>query len=200
MRAILCLMILGGAATASAAALTGNELVLLRMILRQEMAEEVAAADPNNPAAMRLVEPLQMALLDVPQVYDWYPIVNDSTQSVSTRLNAARALAYFGDTAGAELLSGIVQGQSRSFSKRPERSRAGPALLYLGHDFPAGFAFSKLSPPLYPELDAFLGKPAEVPSLGSPYELGQLQAAVALYLGSDDPGYSGIRGGCADRG
>jgi len=186
MRAILCLMVLGGAATASASILTGNELVLLRMIVRQEMAKEVAAADPNNPAAMRVVEPLQLALLDMPQVYELAAIV-DSTKSVSTRLNAARALAYFGDSKGVELLSGILQGQSRSLSKGPERSQAGLALLYLGHDFPATFRFSRLSPPLYPELDALLDMMGEAPPLPSPYELEQVQAAVALYLGNGAP-------------
>jgi regulation of enolase protein 1 (concanavalin A-like superfamily) len=186
MRAILCLLVLGGTATASAAALTGNELVLLRMIFRQEMAREVAAADPNDAAAAQLVEPLQMALADVPRIFDWYLLVNDSTQSVPARLNAARALAYFGDATGVEFLSSLLRARSRSFPNCPEWSQAGLALLYLGHDFPAGFAFSRLSPPLYPELDAFLGTPAEVPWHVSPYKVGQLRAALALYLGSDD--------------
>jgi len=187
MRAILCLMVLSGAATASAAALTGNDMVLLRMILRQEMAEEVAAVDPNDTAAMQRVEPLQLALLDMPRVHDLYAVVSDTTRSILTRLNAARALAYFGDAKGAELLSLILRGELRSLYKSPERSRAGLALLYLGHDFPATVRFSKLSPPLYPELDAFLEEPAESPSLESPYTLEQLQAAIALYLGSGDP-------------
>jgi hypothetical protein len=187
MRALLCLMVLSAAATASAGILTGNELVLLRMVLRQEMAKEVAAVDPNNPAAMRVVEPLQMALLDMPQVQELYATVDDSTKSVFTRLNAARALAYFGDAKGVELLSGILRGEPRSFSKGPERSRAGLALLYLGHDFPASFRFSRLSPPLYPELDAFLDMLGKAPSLASPDELEQVQAAVALYLGSGAP-------------
>ena len=186
MKSLLCLMFLSGAATASAAALTGNELVLLRMIVRQEMAEEVAAVDPNDAAAMQCVEPLQLALLDVPRVHDLYAIVSDATQSTLTRLNAARALTYFGDATGAELLSGILRGELRSLSRSPERSRAGLALLYLGHEFPASFAFSKLSPPLYPELDAFLAEPAESLSLESPYTLEQLHAAISLYLGSGD--------------
>lgn len=187
MKALLCLVILGGAVTASAGMLTGNELALLRMILRQEMAEEVAAVDPNDTAAMRRIEPLQMALLDMPRVDELCATVGDSTRSIFTRLNAARALAYFGDARGAELLSGILRGELRSLSRSPERSQAGLALLYLGHDFPAGFRFSRLSPPLYPELDAFLDMLGEAPSLASPDELEQAQAAIALYLGNSTP-------------
>jgi len=188
MKSLLCLMVLSAAAaTASAAALTGNELVLLRMILRQEMAEEVASVDPNDRAAMRVVEPLQLALLDMPRVHDLYAVVSDTTQSILTRLNAARALAYFGDARGVELLSGILRGEPRSLSKGPERSQAGLALLYLGHDFPASFRFSRLSPPLYPELDAFLDMLGKAPSLASPDELEQVQAAIALYLGNSTP-------------
>ncbi|MBN1507042.1 MAG: hypothetical protein JW955_09360 [Sedimentisphaerales bacterium] len=187
MKAVLCLIVLGVTAAASAATLTGNELILLRMILRQGMAEEVAAADPNNPSAVHTVDPLQMALLDMPQVQELRPIVNDPAQALPLKLNAARALAYFGDPGGTQFLSGTVEGLSRSFSRTPARSHAGLALLYLGYDLPPDFAFSKLSPTLYPELDAFLAKPSEWPSVGSPYRLEELQAAIRLHFGSSDP-------------
>jgi regulation of enolase protein 1 (concanavalin A-like superfamily) len=189
MRVLIGLMVLAGSATASARTLTGNELVLLRMILRQEMSAEVrAAVDSGDPSARNRVAPLETALLGIPRVHDLYAIMTDKTRDAFTQFNAARALAYFGDTRCTAFLSDVLRAQLRALTMGAERSQAGLCLLYLGFDdFPEGFAFSRLKPPVYPELDAFLDEPAEPVSHSSPYTREQLETAIALYLVSGYP-------------
>jgi regulation of enolase protein 1 (concanavalin A-like superfamily) len=188
MRTGVCLMILVGSATGEAGALTGNELMLLRMTLRQEMTAQVqAAADSGDASTGKRVAPLETALLGIPRVQDLYATMTDNRQDIATRFNAARALAYFGDRRSAELLSAVLQGQMRPFAQGAERSQAALCLLYLGHDFPDSFAFSTLAPPLYPELDTLLDEPNEPLSPLSPYTGEQLGTAIALYLASDYP-------------
>lgn len=188
MKALISLTILVGSAAASAAALTGNELVLLRMILRQEMAADVQAAGGlTGMAAGSRAAPLQTALLEIPRVHELHAIVADHMQDTITRFNAARALAYFGDTRSIEFLSGVLGGQSRYFANGTEQGRAALCLLYLGCDLPDGFAFSKLTPALYPELDALLDKPDGRLEPSSPYSKVQLETAIALYLASGYP-------------
>ncbi len=189
MRVLIGPTILAGSATASAATLTGNELVLLRTMLRQEMSVEVqTAVDSGDATARNRVAPLETVLLAIPRVHDLYTVMTDKTRDAFAQSNAARALAYFGDTRCTAFLSDVLQAQSRALTMGSERSQAGPCLLYLGYDgFPEGFAFSKLKPPVYPELDAFLDEPIEPVSHSSPYPSEQLETAIALYLASGHP-------------
>jgi regulation of enolase protein 1 (concanavalin A-like superfamily) len=188
MNVFTCLMVLMGSATASGAALTGNELVLLRMILRQEMASEVQAAqDSGDAASLKYVAPLELALTDLPRVHDLYATMTSANESFTTQLNAARALAYFGDARSKEFLEPTLRGLPRNRARGPERNRAAIALLYLGYDFPDSFTFSTLSPAWYPELDAFLNRPGETLSSLSPYTKEYLETAIAGYLASEYP-------------
>ena len=186
MKTLLCMTILLGSATATAIGLTGNDLVLLRMLMRQEMTAEVqAGAASTDPATRSRLAPLETALVEIPRVHDFYALMIDEKEHPRTRFNAARALAYFGDARSTEFLASVVHGQWRSFTRCVEQSQAALCLLYLGYDLSDDLAFSERRPCVYPELDVFLEEPEQPISASSPYTQEQLDAAIALYLAHD---------------
>jgi regulation of enolase protein 1 (concanavalin A-like superfamily) len=185
MKAMISLVVLLASGAISNAALTANELMLLRVVLRQDMTADVqAAATSTDPLAKNRVAPLETALLGVPNVQELLATTADETADLLKRLNAGRALAYFGDTRCIEFLATIPQRQSRSLEKGPARSQAALCLLYLGYEFPSDLAFRKLTPLTYPELDAFVREPTRSLSPSSLYTGEELQATLALYLAS----------------
>jgi hypothetical protein len=101
------------------------------------------------------------------------------------RLNAARALAYFGDTQSIDFLADVLYTKSRTLSTGPARGQAGLCLLYLGYDFPPDFSFRDLPSPAYPELDVFLHQATTSLAPSSFYTRAELQAALASYLVGD---------------
>jgi regulation of enolase protein 1 (concanavalin A-like superfamily) len=188
MRAMMSLVILAVSATVSGATLTAHELMLLRVILRQDMAADVqAAAGSTDAAAASRVAPLQTALLGDPDVHGLRAIMTNEKTDILQRLNAARALAYFGDTQSIDFLADVLHTKSRILSTGPARGQAGLCLLYLGYDFPPDFAFRDLPSPAYPELDVFLRKPTTSLAPTSFYTREELQAALAAYLAGDYP-------------
>ncbi len=94
-----------------------------------------------------------------------------------------------GDSRCVEFLVTVLGTSTRSFNRGPAKSQAALCLLYLGYDFPDDFAFCKLTPPVYPELDALLREPTQSLVASGPYTGEQLRAALAAYLAS---GYSVI--------
>lgn len=189
MRILISLIILAASATTTTTAkLTGNELVLLRMTLRLEMTADVqAAAQSATATEIARTAPLEAVLSGVPDLNGLYATMMSPASDTFTRFNAARALAYVGDARSEEPLAATLRGQSRSVSGATDRSKAALCLLYLGYDLPQDFAFSKLSPSLYPELDTLVHQARPPLSPSSIYGSEQLKEAIRLFLATTYP-------------
>lgn len=185
MKALVSAILLTGSSLTTATNLTGNELTLLRIILRQDMARDVAAANASNDTLSKeRTTPLRLVSND-PNKSDWSTLrttVADPNADEHRRFNAARVLAYFGDRVNVDILSKTVQGRFATGADE-EKGKAALCLVYLECDLPEGFAFSRLASPLYPELDVFVKKPSQAVDANAPYTAEQVQAMVGQFLG-----------------
>jgi hypothetical protein len=183
MKALTPLILLAVCTVTAAAKPTGNELMLLRMTLRQEVTADVqAAAQSADAVEQARTAPLEAILAGVPDRNALYVTMTDPANDTAQRFNAARALAYLGDARSIPVLTSTLQGQSRLAAGGTEKSKAALCLLYLGYDFAPDFAFSKIPTPLYAELDALIKAPSPPLSTSSVYTSEQLQATLKLYL------------------
>jgi len=195
MRLLTFLILLVGPSLACATELTGRELALLRVILKQDMQSDVraAVAEPNYVDAND-VAPLETALGRCPDADDLHAVMTDAANPPFRRFNASRALAYLGDRRCMKMLSDIAGGDLVLSASAFEQSKAALCLLYLGYDFPAHFLFTRLPNPLYPELNLLLDPPADLnppnplysvryDAPDPPYAKEQIEAAVLARLG-----------------
>jgi hypothetical protein len=156
MNAALLMMVLAGSTLASATALTGRELALLRVILRQSMSmDQHAAYERGDALTMDRFSPLGLVSND-PNLDELHQIMADEANDEYKRFNAARALAYLGDGRCIDTLAKTLAGEFAMTSSCIEQSQAAACLLYLGYDFPKNFLFTRLPNPIYPELNALL--------------------------------------------
>jgi hypothetical protein len=97
MNAGLLTMILAGSALSSATDVTGRELALLRVILRQSMSAGQHTAQERGDALTKdRVSPLGLVSND-PNLDELHGIMTSETNDEYKRFNAARAMAYLGD-------------------------------------------------------------------------------------------------------
>ncbi len=160
MRTACVVIVLAAAALAPAAELTGRELALMRVILRQSMSMDVQAAHETGDA-LRIdrVSPLRCTWYD-PNVAELHAIMTDEAGDAYQRFNAARALAYLGDKRCVGVLTETLLGRFAESSSGFELSKAAACLLYLGCELPEDFLFTRLPNPLYVELNALLDEPS----------------------------------------
>jgi len=171
MNAALLTMVLAGSALASATELTGREMALLRVILRQDMSmDRHAAHETDNALIKDRVSPLDLVSSD-PNLDELHKIMTDEANDQYKRFNAARALAYLGDTRCIDTLAKTLAGEFAETSSGVEQSKAAACLLYLGYDFPKDFLFTRLPNPMYPELNALLEEPNQPMPIASSYPL-----------------------------
>jgi len=162
-------MVLAGSALASATELTGRELALVRVILRQDMSMDQHAAYDANDALMKdRVSPLGLVSND-PNLDEIHRIMTDEANDEYKRFNAARALAYLGDMRCIDILAKTLAGKFAMTSSGFEQSKAAACLLYLEYDFPEDFLFTRLPNPLDPEFNVFLEDPNNPTSSEMPY-------------------------------
>lgn len=161
MNAAFLAIVLTGSVWASAAQVTGRELALLRVILRQSMSADQHAAYESGDALMKdRTSPLGLVSND-PNTDALHGIMTDEANDPYKRLSAARVMAYFGDTRCIDLLVKTLAGEFAPSSSGFAQSEAGACLLYLGYDFPKDFLFTRLPNALYPELNALLEDPEQ---------------------------------------
>jgi hypothetical protein len=159
MNAVLLTMVLAGSTLASTTQVTGRELALLRVILRQGMSMDWYTAYNGGDALRKdRFSPLDLVLND-PNVDELHKIMTSGAGDEYKRFNAARALAYIGDERCIDILVITLAGKYAATSSGFEQSHAAACLLYLGYDFPKDFLFTRLPNPLYPELNALLEDP-----------------------------------------
>jgi len=202
MRVLAFVIVLVGGVSVYGTELTGRELALLRVVLRQDMQSDVAAAAAaTDDVRTERVGPLERALEPCPSVADLNDVMTDETADEQTRLNAARGLAYLGDDRCVETLSQTLAGAFATTSSGFEQSKAGLCLLYLLHDFPPHFLFTHLPNPLFPELNTLLDPPREswaplyttrYDDPNAPYSKDEIEAAFFAWL--DAPFDVEIRG------
>jgi len=159
MNAVLMTIVLAGSTWASATQVTGRELALLRVILRESMSMDRHAACESSDALRKdRVSPLDLVLND-PNVDALHKIMTNEANDSYKRFNAARALAYLADMRCIDILKKALAGEFAVSSSGFEQSQAAACLLYLDYDFPKDFLFTRLPNPLYPELNALLEDP-----------------------------------------
>ncbi len=198
MRTALIAILLAGPTLTSATELTGRELTLLRIIIRQGFQWEVHTAHRlDDDLRKDRVSPLQLVSADPNVVEQLYGIMTDETGDPYKRFNAARALAYLGDRRCADILSKTLAGEFAGTSSCFELSEAALCLLYLGYDFPDDFLFTRVPNALYPALNVFLEDPNRPtgplsfyperydfsPEPNLPYTKEQVEQIVAQHLG-----------------
>ena len=198
MRTALIAILLAGPTLTSATELTGRELALLRIVIRQDFQSDVYTAHRlGDDLRKDRVSPLELVSADPNVVEKLYGIMTDETSDHYKRFNAARALAYLGDCRCVDILSKTLAGEFAMTSSGFELSEAALYLLYLGHDFPDDFLFTRVPNPLYPELNALLddpNRPAGPTSLYSerydfssdpnlPYTKEQVEQIIAQHFG-----------------
>jgi hypothetical protein len=187
MKTLVLAILLTGPSFTTATDLTCNDLALLRVILRQDMARDAYAASVQSDALNRdRAAPLKLVSND-PNQSDWdtlRAIVVDPNADEHRRLNAARVLAYFGDRVSVDMLSKTVQGRFAA-GRDEERGKAALCLVYLECDLPEGFAFSRLANPLYPELDVFVKKSSQPLDANVPYTADEVQAMIGKSFGTN---------------
>jgi hypothetical protein len=176
MNTVLVGLILAGSTLTSGTNLTCNDLLLLRVILRQDLAQDAHAAREHGDDLRKD----RAAPLELTDVQELQAILADATSDEYKKFNAARKLAYLGDHAGARVLSSTLRGEFAATSSEVEKSQAGLCLLYLQYGFPEYFTFSGLANPLYPELDALLPKPSQPAEPNVPYTEEQVKAIIGL--------------------
>lgn len=160
MRTALIAILLAGPTLTSATELTGRELALLRIVIRQEFQSEVHTAHGLSDELRKdRVSPLELVSADPNVVKQLYGIMTDETDDPYKRFNAARALAYLGDPRCVDILSKTLAGEFAMSSSGFELPEAAVCLLYVGYDFPDDFLFTRVPNPLYPELNALLDSP-----------------------------------------
>ncbi len=168
MNTVLMTIVLAGSTLASATQVTGRELALLRVILRQSMSMDRHAAYESGDALMKdRVSPLDLVLND-PNVDALHKIMTDEANDPYKRSNAARALAYLGDERCINVLTNALAGKFAASSSCIEQNQAGVCLLFLGYRFPRDFLFTRLPNPIYPELNALLEDPNRPATLTEP--------------------------------
>jgi len=156
MNATMLVMVLAGSALTSATQVTGRELALLRVILRQSMSmDRCTAHEKGDALRMDRVSPLGLVSND-PNLDELHEIMMSETNDEYKRFNAARALAYLGDSRCIDTLAKTLAGEFAVSSSCIEQSQAGVCLLYLNYDFPKDFLFTRLPNAVYPELNALL--------------------------------------------
>lgn len=159
MNAVLLTVVLAGSALASATELTGRELALMRVILRRSMSVDQHAAYERGDALTKgRVSPLGLISND-PNLDELHEIMTSEANDEYKRLNAARALAFLGDTRCIDILARTLAGEFAMTSSGFGQSHAAACLLYLGCDLPKDFLFTRLPNPLYPELNVLLEDP-----------------------------------------
>jgi hypothetical protein len=176
---VLLGFVLAGPTVASATNLTCNDLVLLRVILRQDLAQDAYAARVQGDE-LRKDRAAPLELTDVEQLQT---ILADAASDEYKKFNAARKLAYLGDHAGVDILSRTLAGEFAMTSSEMEKSQAGLCLLWLQYDLPEDFAFSRLANPLYPELDALLPKPSQPAEPNVPYSEEEVTSIIEEFIG-----------------
>jgi hypothetical protein len=179
MNTVLASLILAGSTLTSATNLTCDDLVLLRVILRQDLAQDAYVARVQGDD----VSKDRAAPLGLTSVEELQAILADAASDEYKKFNAARKLAYLGDHAGVDILSQALAGEFAMTSSEMERSHAGLCLLYLQCDFPENFAFSRLANSLYPELDALLPKPSQPAEPNVPYSEAEVEAIIGEFIG-----------------
>jgi len=186
MNIALLAIVLVGSNVSVAADLTCNELVLLRVILRQDLAiDAYAARVQGDDLAQQRAAPLAL-VLDDPNERDMgelRTIAGDTSFDEYRRFNAARALAYLGGHERLDVLSKTARGDFAVTASSAERSKAGLCLLYLESDLPDGFAFSRLPNPLYSELDAFVTKSNPPTDTNTSYAKDRIAEIVSEFVG-----------------
>jgi hypothetical protein len=183
MRTLVLAILLGGPVLPAATELTCNDLALLRVILRQDMARDACAANVQSDALdQERAAPLTL-VSNEPNQSDWdtlRALVADPNADEYRRLNAARVLAYFGDRGSVDLLSKTVQGRFAA-GRDEDKGKAALCLVYLECDLPEGFAFSRLAHPRYPELDIFVKKSNPPVDANAPYTAEEVQAMIGRF-------------------
>lgn len=160
MRTALIAILLAGPTLTSATELTGRELTLLRIVIRQRFQSDVHAAHRlDDEEREDRVAPLGLVSADPNVVEQLHSIMTDETGDPYKRFNAARALAYLGDQRCIDILSKTLAGEFAGTSSCFELSEAALCLLYLGYDFPDDFLFTRVPNRLYPALNVFLEDP-----------------------------------------
>jgi hypothetical protein len=155
----LLVIVLGGSALASATQVTGRELALLRVILRQSMSMDQHVAYEKGDALRKdRVSPLGLISND-PNLDELGKIMTDEANDEYKRFNAARAMAFFGDARCIDILTKTLAGEFAVSSSCIEQSHAAACLLYLGYEFPKDFLFTRLPNAQYGELNALLDDP-----------------------------------------
>lgn len=198
MRTALIAIVLAGPTLASATDLTGRELALLRIVIRQQFQSDVHAAHSfGDDLRKDRVAPLELVSADPNVVDQLYGIMTNETNDPYRRFNAARALAYLGDRRCMDILSKTLAGDFAMTSSGFELSEAALCLLYLGYDLPGDFLFTRVPNPLYSELNALLedpNRPARPiplyterydvsPEPNLPYTKEQVEQIVAQHFG-----------------
>ncbi len=169
MRTAWVAIVLAGAALAPAAELTGRELALMRVILRQSMSMDLHAAHETGDALrIDTASPLGLVSND-PNTDELCQIMTDEANDPYKRFNAARALAYLGDQRCVDILTETLAGAFAQTSSGFEQSEAAACLLYLGGELPETFLFTRLANPLYAEWNALLDDPNDSVALLAPY-------------------------------
>lgn len=185
MKTLVLAILLTGPSFTAATDLTCNDLALLRIILREDMARDAYGASIQSDALNGdRATPLKLVSND-PNQSDWNALratVADPNDDEHKRLNAARVLAYFGDRVSVDILSKTVQGRFAA-GRDEEKGKAALCLVYLECDLPEGFAFSRLANPRYPELDVFVKKSSQPVDANAPYTADEVQAMIGKSLG-----------------
>jgi hypothetical protein len=157
MKKILVLITLSITVFAHGSELTIYEKVLLKKVLGQDMSMDVYVAGTlDDDLRKDRVSPLSQALSDCNSANTLIQIMNDENNDVYKRFNAARGLAYLDDVNAVDILENTLLHGFAMTSSGFEQSEAASCLLYVGHDFPEDFLFSRLPNALFPELDIFL--------------------------------------------
>jgi hypothetical protein len=185
MKTLVLAILLGGPVLPAATELTCNDLALLRIIFRQDMARDADAAGvASNALDQERAAPLKR-VSDDPNQSDWdtlRALVADPNADEYRRLNAARVLAYFGDRGSVDLLSKTVQGLFAA-GRDEDKGKAALCLVYLERDLPERFAFSGLAGPRYSELDIFVKKSNPPVDANAPYTAEDVQTMIGKFLG-----------------
>jgi hypothetical protein len=183
MKTLVSAILLGGPALPAATELTCNDLALLRIILRQDMARDADAAGVASDALdQQRAAPLKLVSND-PNQSDGNALralVADPNADEYRRFNAARVLAYFGDRGSVDLLSKTVQDRFAA-GRDEDKGKAALCLVYLECDLPGGFAFSRLAHPRYPELDIIVKKSDPPVDANAPYTAEEVQAMIGRF-------------------